>query len=501
VDPLLPRWAPSSESERGSNPFDRLRSQLEYVREQREDADLLGRLARRGDPLARAYAGLLRFAHGEERLPPLLVARYPTGEISYAPLARTTRESEIAVQQGDDPKRLLIGYLDWARRGYGFFATDRGLVCTGRGLLPPSGFVSQQISGLPYRFSESAEDAGQRVCPHLARREPRPYLAVRWPQAGLELRLCRRCARSDRQLLSTLTAGVAIPRPHRAFSVDASWNADCRGGPECVHARLPGPSRRIAKRYVFGRFSDAAFLDAFDAEIRPRLRATRTPTLVAGGVCFGSNRDAFVNALHPTAEERRALDAALPEVAGLFEVEEPSASQALERLWRDHAEAIVGAIVKDPDEARRVIAETRGSPGRVSELLRRTAGRGRERAVLDSLPVYRNLPADAAFVDDVARAYLASGPSAAERRIDAEMPREGKSRGIAWGLLRALGRESAHAWRFSDTERGFGESLKDRARELFAAPPESYDAAFQALLEAAGIMRVAPESAPRAPSP
>ena len=57
VDPLLPRLTGDAPREK----FDRLRADLEEVRAARDDPKRLDRMSRWGDPLPRAYAGLLRY--------------------------------------------------------------------------------------------------------------------------------------------------------------------------------------------------------------------------------------------------------------------------------------------------------------------------------------------------------------------------------------------------------------------------------------------------------
>jgi len=58
VDPLLPRRTPDCPSDR----FDRLRAELEEVRASADDEPRLAKLSKWGEPMARAYAGLLHFA-------------------------------------------------------------------------------------------------------------------------------------------------------------------------------------------------------------------------------------------------------------------------------------------------------------------------------------------------------------------------------------------------------------------------------------------------------
>ena len=94
---------------------------------------------------------------------------------------------------------------------------------------------------------------------------------------------------------------------------------------------------------------------------------------------------------------------------------------------------------------------------------------------------------EAAWVDRIAREYRTHGEAAAERAIVQSLPGEGKERGLAFGLLSALGRANAHAWQFSKTEQEFGSALADRARSVLAAPAERYHDALDALLQSAGV--------------
>jgi hypothetical protein len=481
VDALLPRLVGDCPTDR----FDRRRAELEEVREAREDARRLERLSRHGDALARAYAGLLKFALEPS---PLAVVSFelPGGPVSFAPLARTDREAEVAVQQSDDPSRLLLAYIDWARKGFHFFAGRRTLWCTGRSDRPPEEFRTEKLAELPYRLIENP--AQHRYdCPHLQLDEPRPYLEVGWTGAQTVFRVCRRCAKDDRHLLGTLSDGTASPDPSTEFPVRAELNVRCTGGEECVHAELPPLGRNLLRDYEYGRLSDSRLLDAYLADLRPRVeRASRT-TRVAGGVCYGDRLPAFLDALRPTPVERRALERVLGARPGYFEVDEPSASRALERLWPDHAEEIVRSIVSDPEEARRLVDDARAAPGRVAEILKRAQRQSEEREVLDALPRYARLTREAAWVDRIAREYRTHREAGAERAILQSLPREGKERGLAYGFLLAVGRGGAHAWQFSSTEKEFGAALADRARELLGTPAANYHSTLDRLLQAAGV--------------
>ncbi|MGC2289363.1 MAG: hypothetical protein WA688_05845 [Thermoplasmata archaeon] len=482
VEPLLPKLSAECPTDR----FDRLRTELEEVRAARDDEDRLGRLARRGDPLARAYAGLLRFYLKPEAL---VIAAFPlpNGAIPYAPLARTDPEMEVAVQHSEAPERLLIGYLDWTRKGFHFFATGDRLWCTGRAAEPPAGFRSAKIAGLPYRFLPGPERQWLG-CMHLTEGEPRPYLDVGWPGAGTRFRVCERCAKPDRHLLSSLSEGVAVPDPGAEFPVGAALNVRCRGGPDCVHAHLPELPRGLRQSYEKGRISDAEVLREYLGELRPRIERSSRPTFVANGTCFGDDLKGFLTELHPTPVERRALESVLQETPGYFSIDRATAGQALEQLWPAHAETIVRSIVDDPQESQKLIDELRGAPtGRVAEILKRVQRLREEREVLESLPRYQGLSPQAVYVDRVARIYRTHGEVGAERALFEFLPREGNVRGLAFALLLALGRAQSHTWQFSESEQKFGTFLSEAARATLTAAPGAYHEALNRLFLAAGV--------------
>jgi hypothetical protein len=482
VDPLLPRLGPECPTDR----FDRMREDLEKVREARDDESHLERMSHWGDPLPRAYAGLLKFSH-DPQMPTVVAFPVPAGEqVSFAPLSRATREAEVAVQHFEDPERLLLAYQDWARKGFHFFAGPTRLWCMGRSPEPPADFRTAKLAALPYRFIADAP-SGRYDCAHLNAGEPRPYLEVGWPGAHATFRLCRRCAKGERQLFATLTQGIVTPDLEGEFPVGAALNVTCHGGEACVHADLPALSRNARRAYEAGRLSDAQLIAAYLSEIRPRIEATRSPTFVAGGVCYGSDREAFLGALHATPIERHAIDEALGASSGLFEIEEATASKALEHLWAEHADTIVHSIVSDPKEAQKYLQEGQRAPGRIAELLKRAQRRSEEREVLGALPRYSRLTREAAYVDSVARAFRSQGVPSAERAAVQSLSHEGKERGLAYGILLALGRAAAHSWQFSNTEKEFGASLEAQARDVLYASPEDYHAALDHLFSTAGV--------------
>ncbi|MDE1837809.1 MAG: hypothetical protein KGJ23_14495 [Euryarchaeota archaeon] len=496
---LLPRLSKDCPT----GPFDRIRRDLEAVQEAKQDAEELKHLSGKGESLARAYAGLLYYA--EER-PSVVsqVARHPTGDIPFLPLSNGSKEAEIAVQYYDDPRRLLLGYVHMARGGlfggggFHFYALERGILCTGKEADPPPEFVRASLEHLPYRLSQvSSKEGGTAargdgtqgtlVCQHLARGEAELHLIVRWTSVARTLKVCERCVKPDAHLLASLSESMAIPHPEGEFEVSARLPIEHVHEGRCPLGDLPTLPGALEKRYRAGRLSDAELLRSYNDEIERSEEGVRSTVLVAGGRCYEREVENFLGALAPTTVERRALAKVLPDLGRPLISPEARAGKVVELLWKDHALDLLEAAGASPEEARRREAEARSAPGRAAEVLNRFAQQQREEEAVAKLPTYRALVPEAELADRLARLLRTAGAAEVERRISRESPPEGKVRGMAWAFLLALGKETSQAWRFSDTEKEFGQALAPAARRLLDAPASGYHEALNALLLEAGI--------------
>lgn len=494
--PLLPRLADDCPT----GPFDRIRRDLEAVHEARQDLDDLERLTGRGEELARAYAGLLHWA--EERPDMVtLVARYPTGDLPYFPVAKTSVEALIATQYHDDPRRLLLGYVRLAKGGlfggggFHFYALERGILCTGKEADPPEEFVRATLERAPYHLRPPSVPAtggkegadGLRVCQHLGRGEAEEHLVIRWRSVGRTLKVCERCAKDDAHLLASLSENMVIPDPDSEFEVEAVLPLRHEHPGSCPLGEIPPLSPATERRYRAGKLSDAEVLKAHSDEVGAAVGSVRAAVYVAGGRCYDGDVGALLQALDPTPVERRALGKVLPTLGSPLICPESRAGKVVEMLWKDHAVELLRAAGASPDEAQRRAAEARSAGGRASEVLNRFAQQRKEEATLAKLPTYGRLVPEAELADRVGRLFRTSGAAEVERMIARESPPEGKVRGIAWAFLAALGKEGSQAWRFSETEQEFGTSLAPAAKRLLEVSPEGYHEALNTLLLEAGI--------------
>jgi hypothetical protein len=489
--PLLPALS----DECPTAPFDRIRSDLTKVKESADDVEALKKYMVRGENLARAYAALLYFA--EERPEAVMaVVAHPTGTIPYLTLGTASPEGQIAVQYYDDPRRLLLGYANLAKAGlfggggFHFYALERRVVCTGKEARPPAEFISATIARLPYKLLPmESKGLKKRVCAHLQRGETLPFLEISWAAAEMTFNICRKCVREDAHLLASLLESMAVPNPDEIFEVKVEYPLEHKHqGQPCQVWSFPAMSASNEKRYRKGKISDSELLGEYLKECEGALLASSGALFVAGGRCFGSDAKAFVDDLSPTAAERKALTEVVGTISSPLLVTERTAGKALEALWKDHAQELVEAMGVTGEEEMRLVKEFSNSPGRVSELLERLYRKERERAVLSSLPEYSDLVPEAQFCIEISRLYRTQGDTFVEQRLASSLPESGKERGLAWGFLLAMGKAAErHEWRFTNTEKEFGEALSPAALKLLKASPEEYHSALSELLSAAGV--------------
>jgi len=131
IDPLLPRPVGACPKDA----FEKLHARLEEVREERDDPKRLDHLRRWGDDLPRSLAGVLR-TYLDEELPPLVTVRLGDGDVPYAPVASAPKEMQIAVQNYDIPRRLLLAYVPMTRKGWYFYAVSDGVITPGSSPVP-----------------------------------------------------------------------------------------------------------------------------------------------------------------------------------------------------------------------------------------------------------------------------------------------------------------------------------------------------------------------------
>ena len=127
----------------------KIKKSLDKVHRFSDDTKKLEKLSnKRG--LEGALAGTLSIANSE-KAPYLAVAKFPTGDITYAQRGSADKEKLIAVQRFDDPVLRLLGLKDVAlKKKLHIYSWDNGFVATGLEANPPKEFISFVINKLGF---------------------------------------------------------------------------------------------------------------------------------------------------------------------------------------------------------------------------------------------------------------------------------------------------------------------------------------------------------------
>ncbi|MEA3458154.1 MAG: hypothetical protein U9R21_05695, partial [Candidatus Thermoplasmatota archaeon] len=137
--------------------FKKIRKNLDKISKFKDDVSKLEKLSNRKS-LDGAVAGTLLVAHSE-KAPYLAVAKFSTGEITYAQRGKADKEKLIAAQHFNDPLLRLLGIKDIVlKRNIHVYSWDKDFISTGQEANPPEDFINfvMKKTGLSYNHGVAA---------------------------------------------------------------------------------------------------------------------------------------------------------------------------------------------------------------------------------------------------------------------------------------------------------------------------------------------------------
>ena len=129
---------------------------IEKVISKREDRKWLHKrmAARKGDLVARAFAGSLAAAH-EDEFETVAVFKHPVyGSSSFIRRGSARPAHLLGIQMHSNPQFRLLAWEELARSGYWFFAWGNELICTGVKPTPPTKWVEESLTSSPLKFTD-----------------------------------------------------------------------------------------------------------------------------------------------------------------------------------------------------------------------------------------------------------------------------------------------------------------------------------------------------------
>jgi hypothetical protein len=483
------------------DPFGKVRKAMERISRFADDEKRLEKLAGRGDPIVRAYAGTLMLG-AAGKAPYLASLKLPQGEVFYAMRGKATKEKLAGMQWFDHPMYRLLLFYDLAiKRPYlHFYSTRDTLYCSCKEPRPPADYVAFAMQQPKSNISQVSD--GLWTCPHVeeaAAREGDPidgtYLRVHWRSGGVTVAVCRRCARSSKDTtVGSLSSHMAVPRIEEDFEIQVLHRLE--GAEDCPLwdrlSTMPLDGEDL-DGYFKGKVDDIDLIESHLRHVNDRLSEHRGPHFILGNRCYCDDAEEFVEALGPSDEERLALEEILPKLDHPLVLDRATPAKVLTELWEDHGEDALRAVVGGDEELMEQYLEHPDVQTSPSTVLKRALVDHRKRTIIARLPSYDRLPPIARFANKVARAYKTEGTSGAARMVEKERGSDARIKPVAYAFLLALGMEASKKWQYDRTEIEFANFLVDKVKQLMEADPEDYHEALQALQSATGSTERIPE--------
>lgn len=454
--------------------FRRARRRVRKAHKHRDDPDKLKKMGQRFHPIGRAYCAALRIdLAGKDGLEYFQNVNTPKGKVPIAPWAEAPPPCHVGMQHHHDPMLRLMVALPFVSEGEAIFATESGLVCAHDGT-PPDPTLEALVDQLGLRETEP----GTYRAP--GSEDPdRPHLELTWTEPGISMHLSPPSSGDSavsvlqsrmltRSLLDQITVRVHLP------ALEDPQGSEGQGR---TVIDLPEP---VLRSYAAGELSDQDLVSEAEQARAARLQAGDKPMVVLDDRIHRPPFEDLIDRLAPEAPMDDVLDAILDRLDRAIVLTKGTSVELLHKLWPDHGEA---ALVEVLGEQGRELYDPRASPDDLERLAGKVADHRSQQRVDRELPAYGSLPAPVDLVDEVARAYLSGGRSAATQLLTSAPARSHQA--IALALVRALGLPSP-SWTIEPRERDMAEHLEPYVEDVLEARGDAYHQALQTLLKATG---------------
>lgn len=456
--------------------FEKIKKSLDKVHRFNDDVKKLEKLSKKRG-LEGALAGTLLIAHSE-KAPYLAVAKFPTGDITYAKRGKADTEKLIAIQHFDDPVLRLLGIKNIAlKKRLHVYSWDKGFISTGSEAKPPEEFISfvKNKTGFPIK-------KGIVACEHLKlenvkKREilKKYYLWVHWKSADTIVALCENCAKSTKNTMFNITRYLIEPDMSNDFSIDVVG--------QVIKHEEPGSEQQTlyVDEYLSGGLTDLEFVRKNMEQREESIKQSGEKMLILDGVSYGTDIDSFIKALKPNKFEREGLEFILERVEEPVVLNNMTPNKVLERFWKTHGSNVIYSILNDENMAEKFFSLD-DTPSNILEMVFKYKER---QQILSQLPRYKSLPPLAKFADHIAKTYKTFGEKETLGEIK-KRPDNPKGRSLAYAFLLVFEKGEDKKWQYSPVEIEYGEFLKEYAKKLLDSQPKGYHRALQELLTASG---------------
>jgi len=463
--------------------FEIYRKQISHVRKFLDDPNKLKKFSSRGLQLVRSYA-VSMYILGERNISMMANFHTHIGELPYIMRGKVKKEFLAGLQHFNDPSARLLAYFSIAKKlKINLFSADK-LYCNQPGDKVPDVFTDFILK----RFKHIKNKEGDTyTCQHLkggnaGNLDAVPHIVFDWKSAGIKLAMCETCSKDKMNIYKEITDhsvitgddwfsvyGVYRPQCHEVCDVCPFETGETDDMPDLVN------------RYKRMDIGESEFLEEW---IEAKKNNLDTRIFINGNVCYGTDADAYIDALSPSPVERKALSSLFKKISGPIIETNASANKILSSYWDEFGDE----ILSDLNFGRDVIMEAKQvmDGDNVSELLSRMDSIVKRVSALADYPVYNGLESVPEFIDTIAREYRYLDMDEIIRNIDRNVKVNADLKVIGLSFLLVMDRGENRKWQYTSHEYERGKYLERYARKLLECHSDEYDESFREFLNAYG---------------
>jgi gluconate kinase len=504
------------------DPVTKTLSEIEKIIRKKDDLKWLSKrmMAKRGDDVAKAFAGSLHAAHDEQFT---MVGQFNSGSFGSGSYVRRGdgKPGYLAgIQNYANMTLRMLPWEDHAKRGMYFFSWDGGFVCTGPNADPPEPWLADvlarsrfnlemhDVNDHPVWVSEGLDAEGVVA----STPSEQGHVTLRFHNGsvvGLGLDDLQTFSKKDSPFVHHLALSMLPPILPSILSMEAVWSP--QGWP--IDRPLPQASldgiERVLDAWQGLTMNEGIVCSAIKQTV---MEAIDEGILIDECWMDGTSQEAIEQALEDTAgsaEERlltsQILHLALTEphedamnlrieAKGTPEDREEgclrvmkgaTCGDVLSAFWTPHGQAALGILGLEGDEAEAIWEDQRDSPkpfGKFLKGLDKAKALARQKA---RFPSCDDESGPARAIRDYIVNGLLQGMGAVERQATARH-HSVDSAAAAWAWLVAVGRSGGQEWHFDTNARDRGGVWAIPTKALWEVGKQLLEVDEAALLELQG---------------
>ncbi|AIZ57139.1 hypothetical protein Mpt1_c12770 [Candidatus Methanoplasma termitum] len=445
--------------------FDRTFKTIDDISRYRGDAETLLKFASKGsDDMAKAYAGTISLS-AAGKIPLLATATVGGEKVSFVVRGSVGNDKLIGCQYYDDPKIRLLYYNQFIKREkLHLYSFRDGLVCANFPNMPED-YLYEAFWETPYEFKDDGLDCGHKDA---------LILDIKIKSANEHIRICENCAKEVSTVQYLISQICAVePLDDIEISILHPYHSAKESGSEKVEGDT-------LKKYLRGELNDRTLLSTIKREKLGSLKKGGNSTYVIGTENYGSDLDAFVNALSGPPEEKATIKSFLTAVPESVVIRSGKTSEVLVHLWDEHWRDLV-VHHTSKSHADRITEKPKNAPSQVLCDTRKTFVSA---DVVASLPEFKKPGPMTKLADNLAKAAKVGGCGMVNTAFASETMKGSNYRSVSAAFILAADPAAKLPLNLTPDEKSFTDFLVPFAKAVIDANGEKYRDAMNTLLTA-----------------